>query len=127
MLGFGESRSMAIVQAPIIRVVPSVMAIAISSALRDAQHPLHASNDATCYSTGCSTDDRADRAGCISSYRCALSGAPPNALGLSDDRHDHHGKDSSELQNSHCHDNFPFKIAIIILAPVGKRSGSKRH
>jgi hypothetical protein len=73
------------------------MVVAISRALRDAQHTLYPSNDATCYTTRRPTDDRADRAGRISSYRGALSRAPADALRLSGNRSRENGKNGGKL------------------------------
>jgi hypothetical protein len=105
---------------PVVVAVTPIMVVAISGALRDTQHTLHSSNDATCYSTRCSTDDCADGAGRVVSYRSTLSCAPPDALGLSGNRHHENGRNGGILQNWHYHDYSPLEIATTILAIVGK-------
>jgi hypothetical protein len=101
-------------------MVTPVVVVAISCALRDTQHTLHPSNDATCYSTRRPTDDRADGTGRAVSYRGALSRAPPDALRLGGNRRHENGKDGGKLQDSECHDFSPLEIATIIPAIVGK-------
>jgi hypothetical protein len=77
---------------------------------RDAQHALHAADDAAGHATDDATHRSADRTGCAAAFCRAALTAAHNALGLPRNRHRKNGDYANGQYQSDLHKLTPFSV-----------------